>query len=271
MIDYGVDLGTGYMNAVRAYRKQGRSEEAVAEARKAVEHCRRVVRDHPAATIAQRQFVWALEALVDSQHDAGRAAEEARTGRELGQWLDIVVDDPKIMFDGARWRARLSLWAAERKASLTDQEEDEVHREADRAVEQLQRAVESGFADLGAIRTDEALDPLRGRADFQKLVANLEGRLKARPQGAPVVAGPQGKPALGPGERAERVFRARADRAAVLHAVGVIQRGRNRPHEARVALEEARVLCEVLLGERPGDALLRATLADTHRELSGLD
>src|SRR5262249_45080744 len=51
MIDYGCDLGTSYMNAVRAYRKLGRSEEAVAEARKAVEHCRRVAREHPAATI----------------------------------------------------------------------------------------------------------------------------------------------------------------------------------------------------------------------------
>jgi tetratricopeptide (TPR) repeat protein len=49
MIDYGCDLGTSYMNAVRAYRNLGRTEEAVAEVRKAVAHCRRPVRDHPAA------------------------------------------------------------------------------------------------------------------------------------------------------------------------------------------------------------------------------
>jgi tetratricopeptide (TPR) repeat protein len=271
LIDYGCDLGTSHMNAVRAYRKLGRSEEAVAEARKAVEHCRRLVRDHPAVPIAKRQFVWALESLVESQHDAGRAAEAARTGRELGQWLDIVVDEPAIMFDGARWRARLSLWADERKNSPADQEQDEAHREADRAVEQLRRAIESGFADLDAIRSEEALDPLRGRADFQKLVADLEERLKSRPRGAPVVAGSESKPAASPGDRAERVFRARADRAAVLHAAGVIEQGRNRHHEARAALDEARVLCEQLLGERPGDAPLRATLADTHRALGVLD
>jgi tetratricopeptide (TPR) repeat protein len=271
LIDYGCDLGTGYMNLVRAYRELGRTEEAVAEARKAVELCRRLVRDHPAVTIAKRQFVWALEALVESQHDAGRAAEVARTGRELGQWLEIVVDEPRVMFDGACWHARLSLWADERKSSLASQELDEAHREADRAVEQLQRAIESGFADLDAIRRQKALDPLRSRADFQNLVASLEERLKARPRGAPVVAGLEGKPAPGAGDRAERIFRARADRAAVLHAVGMIAQGRNRHREARTALDEARVICEQLLAERPSDAPLRATLAATHRALGVLD
>jgi hypothetical protein len=105
------------------------------------------------------------------------------------------------------------------------------------------------------------------------LVASLEERLKARPEGAPVVAGSEeeGEPAPGPVSRAERVFRARADRAAVLHAVGVIQQVRNHPHEARIVLNESRVLCEQLLGERPGDAPLRATLTDTQMALRSLD
>ncbi len=71
MIEYGCDLGTAYMNAVRECRKLGRSDETVIEARKAVEHCRSMVRDHPAVTIVKRHFVWALEALVQSQRDAG--------------------------------------------------------------------------------------------------------------------------------------------------------------------------------------------------------
>jgi serine/threonine-protein kinase len=266
MIDYGSDLGTSYMNVVRAYRKVGRSQEAIAEARKAVEHCRGMVRDHPAATIAKRQFVWALEALVESQHDAGRAVEAARTGRELEQWLDIVVDEPRWVFDGACWHARLSVWADERKNSLPTQELDEAHREADRAVEQLRQAIEAGFADLDAIQSNQALDPLRGRADFQKLVANLEERLKARPQGAPVAARPGDRPTPAPGERAERVFQARADRAAVLHAVGVVQTGRGRRDAGRAALAEARALCERLLEERPSDARLRALLAATRED-----
>jgi tetratricopeptide (TPR) repeat protein len=271
VIEYGCDMGTTYMNAVRAYRNLGRSEEAVAEARKAVEHCRRLVRDHPAVTIVKRHFLWALEALVESQHEAGRAVEAARTARELGQWIDIVVDEPRLMFDGAGWHARLSLWADERKSPLADREQDEAHREADRAVEQLQRAIESGFADVEAIRGNKDLDPLRGRADFQRLVANLEERLKARLPGAPLASGSESRPTPGRVFRAERVFRARADRAAILHAVGVIEEGRNRHHEARAALDVARVLCEQLLGERSGDAPVRATLAATHMALGVLD
>jgi tetratricopeptide (TPR) repeat protein len=99
------------------------------------------------------------------------------------------------------------------------------------------------------------------------LVADLERRLKAGPQGAPVVAGLEDEPARGPASRAERVFRARADRAAVLHAVGVIRWGRGRHDEARLALDEASVICERLLRGRPSDTLLRATLADTHKTL----
>ena len=271
MIDYGCDAGTASMNAVRAYRNLGRGAEAVAEARRAVEHCRRMVRDHPAAPIAKRHLVWALEALVESQRDAGRAAEAAQAGRELEQWLDLVVDMPQWMFDAACWHARLSLWADEWKTSPTIQEQDETHREADRAVQQLRRAIESGFADLEAIRRDRVLDPLRGRGDFQKLVADLEERLKAHPRGAPVVARSASEPARGPVTRAERVFRARADRAAVLHAVGVIQRVRGRHDEARNALDDTCRLCEQLLGERPDDAPLRATRADGHRMLGVMD
>jgi serine/threonine-protein kinase len=154
LIDYRCDLGTSHMNVVRVYRKLGRHDEAVAEARKAVDICRKLVRDHPAAAIANRQFIWALGALVQSQHDAGRAAEVARTGRELGQWLDIVVDEPQIMFDGARWHARLSLWSEENKSPLVNSEQDTAHLHADRAVQQLQRAIESGFDDLNAIQTE---------------------------------------------------------------------------------------------------------------------
>ena len=37
------------------------------------------------------------------------------------------------------------------------------------------------------------------------------------------------------------------------------------------ALDEARALCEQLLGERPSDIPLRSTLADTHWALGSLD
>ena len=44
---------------------------------------------------------------------------------------------------------------------------------ADRAVVALRQAVAQGFNQLEIYRTDPALDPLRPRDDFQKLLADL--------------------------------------------------------------------------------------------------
>jgi tetratricopeptide (TPR) repeat protein len=166
------------------------------------------------------------------------------------------------MFNAACWHARLSTPARQGQNPPTNQEQAEAGREADRAVEQLQRAIESGFADLNAIRTRKELDPIRGREDFKLLFATLEQTVRSRPAPTKVTSTPS---------RAERVFQARADRAASMAAAGALYRGTSRPDQARVALDEARVLCELLLKERPGDATLRATLTETHSALAGLD
>src|SRR5262249_41648933 len=44
----------------------------------------------------------------------------------------------------------------------------------DRAVEQLQTALGKGLKDFQRLGKDSALEPLRGRADFQKLVSTPE-------------------------------------------------------------------------------------------------
>jgi hypothetical protein len=45
--------------------------------------------------------------------------------------------------------------------------------EADRAMEDLRRAVATGSAEFDVFRTEAALDPLRGRDDFQLLLLDL--------------------------------------------------------------------------------------------------
>ena len=46
--------------------------------------------------------------------------------------------------------------------------------EADRAMAWLNKAVAAGYDDLVAMKTDKDLDTLRDRADFKKLLAELE-------------------------------------------------------------------------------------------------
>jgi serine/threonine-protein kinase len=264
MIEYGCDLGLTYGQAADAYKHLGRNDEAIAEARKAVEHFQRMARDHPAVPVVKSRLRESWEGLAGILRDTGHPVEAVRTRRELGQWLDIHVEGPQSMFDGACGHARLSIPHGDGKSPPSTEEQAEARREADRAIEQLQRAIETGFADLNAIRTQKDLDPLRGRDDFKQLVRSLEERVWVRSQAAPVAA-------AGPVSRAERVFQARVDRAAGLHAVALIQRSRGHRDEARVALDEARVLGEQLLRERPGDVTLQVTLAATHRSLGSLD
>ena len=51
---------------------------------------------------------------------------------------------------------------------------DEAEAEAARAMECLSRAVAAGYRNTNQIRIESALDPLRGRADFNKLITELE-------------------------------------------------------------------------------------------------
>jgi len=56
----------------------------------------------------------------------------------------------------------------------------EGRRAADLALDTLRQAVKDGYRDLAGMRTDPSLDPLRWRADFQKLLADLEVKGKAK-------------------------------------------------------------------------------------------
>jgi eukaryotic-like serine/threonine-protein kinase len=56
----------------------------------------------------------------------------------------------------------------------------EGEQEADRAMERLQRSVANGFRNTNQIRIESALDALRDRADFKKLMAELEKKSPAQ-------------------------------------------------------------------------------------------
>jgi hypothetical protein len=57
---------------------------------------------------------------------------------------------------------------------------DEGRQAADQAIETLRQAVKDGYRNLGGMQTDPCLDPLRRRADFQKLLVELGAKEKAK-------------------------------------------------------------------------------------------
>ena len=54
--------------------------------------------------------------------------------------------------------------------------------EADQAMAVLRKAVDMGYRDASGFRTDSALDPLRRREDFKKLIGEVEAKSPAKPK-----------------------------------------------------------------------------------------
>jgi hypothetical protein len=101
--------------------------------------------------------------------DAVRTAEAHR---------DLGWDPPADAYDAA---GSLSgcIPIAVRHQELDDQERQELARfYSDAAMKLLRAAVSKGYRDVAHVKKDSALDPLRQRDDFQKLVAELEGHGK---------------------------------------------------------------------------------------------
>jgi hypothetical protein len=64
---------------------------------------------------------------------------------------------------------------AAKDGKLPEARRQELAKEyADRALAALRQAVPAGYRDAAQVRKETALDPLRGRDDFKKLMADLE-------------------------------------------------------------------------------------------------
>ena len=53
---------------------------------------------------------------------------------------------------------------------------------ADQAMALLRKAVDAGYGNIHEYRTEDALDPLREREDFKKLLTELEQKSAAQPK-----------------------------------------------------------------------------------------
>ncbi len=69
--------------------------------------------------------------------------------------------------------ARAAALVGKGKPEPSEAEQSERNRYADLAMAALRQAVDCGFRDRQRLQTDRALEPLRGREDFQKLLAEL--------------------------------------------------------------------------------------------------
>jgi serine/threonine-protein kinase len=130
------------------------------------------------ATFYMNRFVL-VGVLIQLRDHAGAA--------DTAEAIEQALHTPDDSFELARQYC-LCVSLAQEDPKLADSERKELAKKyGDRAVDALRRAVQYGYKDLDNLKKAADLDTLRGRADFQKLLADLEAaQRRAQPgPGAP--------------------------------------------------------------------------------------
>jgi tetratricopeptide (TPR) repeat protein len=120
-------------------------------------------------------LTWVHVGLLE-QEDAVRTAE---TCRDLG-W-----NAPADAYDAACFLSRCIPLVAKHDKLNDKQRKEAAQFYGDAAMRLLRESVSKGYKDVMHMSKDSALDPLRQREEFQKLVAELEGKKRGVPPGAP--------------------------------------------------------------------------------------
>ena len=127
-----------------------------------------------------RSLVGARWARPRALGDPAGAASDVR--RALGLYDGLSERSNDEWFHTACARATLAGLAGRDGAGVSAAEGK---AEADQAMALLRKAVDMGYLDAVAVRTDSALDPLRQREDFKKLLTELEQKSAAKPEKKP--------------------------------------------------------------------------------------
>ena len=122
-----------------------------------------------APALGDRADIRSLASEVLEPEDAVRTAE---IQRNLG-W-DTITD----AYDAACYLSLCVPVVSEHAELDATQRKESARFYGDAAMELLRDAVSKGFRDVAHMRKDTDLDPLRPRGDFQKFVAELEGKGK---------------------------------------------------------------------------------------------
>ena len=122
--------------------------------------------DHPDALGIQASLAGSLLKL-------GLAAEALSLARQTaGQWEKLVEMVPESLYNAAWCHALIA--SATRAAEQTPESTKRADSEADRAIHLLKDAVAGGWSGYGLLQINHDLDSLRGRSDFQSMLAELQ-------------------------------------------------------------------------------------------------
>jgi tetratricopeptide (TPR) repeat protein len=169
--DHRHRLARCQIDTARSLLGLGRPAEARARCQRAVTTCESLMSVHPGTQDYRRTLAEALlrsgqSRLADA--DVSGAAADWRRGATLVDAASAPIGED--VFIAAGCHAAISSLAGRVGSPVSASERD---AEIEMAMDLLRQAVGMGYREPAVYRTEEALDPLRGRDDFKLLVMDL--------------------------------------------------------------------------------------------------
>ena len=204
VLPYQLELGGSYCNYGNTLRDVGNAAESVAWYEKAIDRLRPLVEADASNALARqflrnshagraqayhqlRRYADALadwERTIDLSPPAqklsfrpGRASSLLGSGR-VDEALSEVVELTKTPGRNATHWYRFACVYSVASGKIAGKKAEY----ADRAMELLVTAVKAGYKDAAHMKLDTDLDPLRGRDDFRKLIADLDATAQKPPR-----------------------------------------------------------------------------------------
>ena len=170
--EFQIVLANAHLETGDVLRLTGQSAEARASYEAALAIIERLIKAQPAfADQLQIYLVFGLKGLGATEQTAGQTAGAVVSWRRA-----IATDERSRSSDGevlyilAGCHSRLGGIAGAAGSGLSAAEGVS---ELDRAMGVLRRAIAAGYRNVNWMKRDPDLDPLRARADFQALMADL--------------------------------------------------------------------------------------------------
>ena len=177
---WGRWMATSLRNIAYTQHREGQAQAALTAFQEQAEVWRRLVVQNPAVSQLRGDYCRALRALAEQQQLMGLSQEAMRSLRDARELLTQMPRGTAAeLFDLATVYASLAARPDRTVEVMPDDDleaDDERQRNADEAMKLLAQAVDAGWSDAAAVRSYQALDPLRDRADFRELAALVEAK-----------------------------------------------------------------------------------------------
>ncbi len=244
----------------------GQDEEALASYQRLVVVSRKRAFENPAVTSLRGEECQAYLKLARFQQQLGNRAEADRSFREAREVLEnIPRTTPGQLYELATVYAALSQ-PSEGTIEPNEEEAEEQQRHIELTLQTLHQALDAGYSNVQALNSNRLFDVMRGRVEFQQLIATLKTFDEAHQLA-------NGDAGTSEETLADRLLAAellnnlvvdhpgtqrhRVTLATTLHSIGEIQAGLKQFAEGEQSLGDAITLWRELADAQPDDPQLQ--------------